>query len=899
MRIARIVANRLRSLFRPSRVETDLQRELDIHIEQLTRRHIAEGMPPDSARAAARREFGSVQAVKEQCRDVRRVTFVADALKDLSYAARVFLKSPGFTLTAVGSLALGIGANTAIFTIVHAFLLKPLPYDRPDRLVALTERNLLGNDGPTAIAPGNLVGWQQSATSFDAISGYTQQSMTLAADTPGFEPQRVQACACSGNLFTTLRVAPIAGRWFRADEDRAGAPRVAVVGYDLWQRQFAGAADFVGRRIRLNDQDYEAIGVMPRTFAFPSRTIDVWVPLTPTLPPAIWQRHDLHFLQALGRVRADVPVERAVAEIDSISAAYKSAHPNESASRGAAGTLLHEALVADVRTPLVVLLAAVACVLVIACFNLANLMLTRSIGRAREIGIRLAVGAGRWRIVRQLVTESVALGLMGGAAGLVLAVWTARALAAHAPRADALLPAGAMPIDPIVFVFAFAVAIATGVAVGVIPAIRGSRSDAASELKDGTRSPTAGRAYGRFRVVLVAAEVSLSLVLVVAAGLLIRSLARLYDVNPGMRVDHTLQTTVLLPTTRYPDAAKRSAWFAALGDRLQALPGVRSAGLTSCPPLVGTCNVLFFYIEGRPYVPGKFLQAEEKSVDPRYFRTVGVPVLRGRAFAPDDGVGFDPQHPRLGRIVVSQAMANAFFSGDDPIGKRIFFDFEVQRERNQGIPAPRYEIVGVVGDVVPALDTPVRPTLYRPLLDVANGGASIVVHTAVEPHSLAASINAEVHRLDASQAVGQARTIDELIGRSTADRRFTMSLFIAFAALAMLLAAIGLYGVVSYAVSQRTAELGVRMALGATGADVSRLVVMQGLKPAIVGVAIGVVGAVFASRLLRTMLFGVTPVDPLTFAVVPPALLAVAALACYVPAMRAVRLDPTTALRAE
>ena len=899
MRLARIIAHRLRSLVRASQVDADMQRELDIHIEQLTKQYVADGMAPADARAAARRDFGSIDLAKEQCRDARGVTLVEDVLKDLAYAARVFRKSPGFTLTAIGSLALGIGANAAIFTIVNVFLLKPLPYERPNRLVALIERNLLGNDGPMAVAPGNLVNWQESATTFDSISGYTTEAMTLAMDAPGFEPQRVIACACSGNLFSTLGVAPFAGRTFRADEDRTGAPRVAIISYDLWQRDFAADARFVGRAIRLNDQDYEVIAVMPRTFAFPMRTVDVWLPLRTMLAPPIWLRHDLHFLQVVGRVRNEVPIDRAIAEIDSISAAYQTAHPQESTGRGAMGIPLHDALVTDVKTPLVVLFAAVACVLLIACFNLANLMLTRSTARAREIGIRIALGAGRGRIVRQLVTESIALGLMGGAAGLVMAVWTARALAAHAPRADALLPPGTLPIDPIVFVFAFGVAVVTGVAVGLIPALRGSRSDVTTELKDGTRSATAGRAHGRFRVVLVAAEVSLSLVLLVAAGLLIRSLARLYDVKPGVRVDHTLTMSVLLPTTRYPDAARRSTWFAALGDRLQALPGVRSAALSSCPPLVGTCNVLFFYIEGRPYVPGKFLQAEEKSVDPRYFQTVGIPLLRGRPFARDDGVGFDPQHPRLGKIVISQAMANAFFDGEDPIGKRIFFDFEVQRERNQGIPAPRYEIVGIVGDVVPALDVPIRPALYRPLLDGGYSAASILVHTAVEPLSVLSSIVNEVHRLDPGLPVAPVRTLDDLLGRSTSDRRFTLSLFVGFAALAMLLAAIGLYGVVSYAVSQRTAEIGVRMALGATGADVSRLVVMQGLKPALAGVGIGMVAAFFAARLLRTLLFGVTPVDPLTFAIVPPLLLAVAVLACYVPALRAVRLDPTRALRAE
>lgn len=893
MRLARIVAHRLRSLFRSSRVDADLRRELEIHIEQLTKQHIAGGMTPADARAAARREFGSIESATEQCRDTRRVTLVEDAVKDLIYAARSFAKSPGFVLTAVGSLALGIGANTAIFTIVNAFLLKPLPYDQPDRLVALSERSVSDTGGPMSIAPGNLANWQDSSTNFESISGYTTQAMTLVTDTAGFEPQRVIACVCSANLFTTLGVPPFEGRTFIPAEDRFGAPRVAVISYNLWERDLGADAHAVGRGIRLNDRDYEVIAVMPKTFAFPSRTVDLWVPLRTQLAPPLWQRHDLHFLLAIGRARSGIPIDRAIAEIDTISAAYKTAHPQESTGRGAIGTPLHDSLVIDVKTPLLVLLAAVACVLLIACFNLANLMVTRSTARTREFGIRIALGAGRGRIVRQLLTESIALGLMGGGAGLLLAIWTARTLAAHAPRADSLLPPGTMPIDPIVFGFAFGVAVLTGVIVGLIPALRGSRKEVTDHL---TRSATAGGAQGRFRTVLVAGEVSLSLVLLVAAGLLIRSLTRLYDVKPGIRVDHTLTMSVSLPATRYPNPIKRSAWFTELGDRLQAVPGVRSAGLTSCPPLVGTCNVLFFYIEGRPYIPGKFLSAEEKSVAPRYFAAAGIPLVRGRWFTNEDGVGPDPQHPRLGKIVISQAIAKTFFDGEDPIGKRIFFDFEVQRERLQGFPAPRYEIIGIVGDVVPALDAPIRPALYRPLLDLGVNGATILVHTAVEPLSAASSIANAVHGLDPGLPIAQVRTMDDLVGRSTSDRRFTLSVFVGFAALAMVLAAIGLYGVVSYAVSQRTAEIGLRMALGATDGDVSRLVVMEGLRPALAGVSVGIVAAFFAVRLLRALLFGVTPLDPLTFATVPPALLAITALACYVPALRAKRLDPVTRL---
>jgi len=519
--------------------------------------------------------------------------------------------------------------------------------------------------------------------------------------------------------------------------------------------------------------------------------------------------------------------------------------------------------------------------------------------RTREIGIRTALGAGRGRIMRQLMTESLVLGAAGGAAGAVLAVWIARLLVARAPGADVILPSGNLPLDPAMFVFAFLIAIGTGLAVGLLPAMRSSRADITGDLKDGTRSATAGRAHGRFRDVLVTAEVALSLVLLVAAGLLFHSFSRLYDVQPGVRVDHTLTMSTSLPGTRYRAAAQRSALLLDLGKRLRTLPGVTSVGLSSCTPLTGACNVLFFYIEGRPFVPGSFLTAHERSVDPDYFSAAGIPLLRGRSFTSDDGVGFDPKHPRLGRIVISDSMAKTVFADEDPIGKRIFFDFEVQRARNEGVPAPRYEVIGIVGDVVPALDDRITPTFYRPLLDVANSGVSVLVHTAVEPHSVVTTVRNEIRKLDPGLVVYQVRTLEELIGRATMDRQFTMLLFVTFAALAVLLAAVGLYGVVSYGVSQRTAEIGIRMALGATRSDVSRLVVTQGLKPAVAGITIGVVAAAFAAQVLRTLLFGVSPVDPLTFSLVPPLLFAVAALACYLPAMRASNVDPTMALRAE
>jgi putative ABC transport system permease protein len=651
--------------------------------------------------------------------------------------------------------------------------------------------------------------------------------------------------------------------------------------------------------MRLYGTEYQVVGVLPRGFMFPSRNVAVWRPLLLTMPPVQQGRHDLHYLQAVGRIRDGVAREQAEAEISGISARYKNAHPNEATGSGAAAVPLHEQLVAGVRQSLIVLLGAVTCVLLIACVNIANLVLTRALARTREIGVRAALGASRGRIVRQLVTESLLLALAGGAIGVVFARSIATVLSANAPGADVIVPAGSLPVDPAIFVFALVIAVTCGVLVGLVPAVRATRDDVVTDLKEMTRSATSGRTHGRLRALFVSAEMALSLMLLIAAGLLLRSFVQLYEVEPGLRVDRTLMLSTTLTGASYREPRQRSTALSSLADRLGAMPGVHSAGLTSCAPMGGVCNVLFFYVEGRVYAPGRFDAAHERSVDPGYFRAAGVPLVRGRWFSTRDGVGFDPAQPRVGSIVISETMARTFFENEDPIGKRVFFDFEVQRERTEGFPAPRYEIVGVVGDVLPTLDGTMAPTLYRPLLDVAPGSVTAIVQTAGEPTALATAARAAVREFDRNLTVFGIQTLEDSIGRSTANRRFTLWLFAAFAGLAVVLAAIGLYGVVSYAVSQRRAEIGIRLALGATRADVSRMVMLQGIKPACAGAAVGLAAAAFVMRILETMLFGVTPMDPLTFAVVPALLLLVAAVACYVPALRAARQDPAMALRSE
>jgi predicted permease len=890
---------RLRNLARRDKIHRDIERELSFHVSERMDELMEAGMTPHEARQTAMRKFGNYGVQLERTRDMDIQVSFETFGKDLRYPVRGLLRNPGFTLVAVLTLALGIGANTAIFTVVNTFLIRPLPYPEPDRLVSLFERNVVGDEQQMSVAPGNFLDWQKAATSFESMAATGIRVITLTSDNAGTVPERVGVCACSATLFQTLGVKPRMGRIFTSEEDRFGAPRLVVISYALWQRRLGGAADVVGKSIRLDGQDHQVIGVMPRDFLYPHRIVEVWRPLLAGLPPQQQIRHDLHNLGVVARLRPGVSVEQAYAELDGIAARYKKDHPDEATGKGANVMPLHSQLVQNVRSSLIVLLAAVGCVLLIACVNIASLLLTRAASRTREISIRAALGAGRGRIVRQLVTESVILALAGGVVGALLAVSITSVLVENAPAAVVLVPAGTVPIDYRVFLFAFGIATLSGIAVGLFPAIRVSRADLANDLKSGGRSTTAARSHARMRNGLVSVEIALSVILLIASGLLLRSFLLLYQVRTGVRVDHTLTMNVNAPFAGYREPAQRVALLTEINERLRNVPGVKSVGLTSCPPVSGACNILFYYVDGRPFVLGKVLTAMERSVDLSYFTAAGIPLLRGRTFTERDGIGPDVNDPKLGSILISESMAKTVFPGEDPVGKRIFFDFEVQRGRLQAVPVPRYQIIGVVGDVLAALDAQPSPTLYRPLLDVANAGATVLMHTAVDPKSVIRPAQDEIHRIGSTLAINRVQTMDELLSASVAGRQFNMLLFASFAAMALLLAAIGLYGLVSHTVSQRRGEIGIRMALGASRAGVNKMVMVQGLKPAIAGVFIGLVAGAFAVRILQSQLFGVTPADPATFVIVPIVLLTVATLACVLPAVRATRLDPTVALRAE
>jgi predicted permease len=773
--------------------------------------------------------------------------------------------------------------------VVDALLLQPLPYQDADRLVQLFERDVIGDEPFNSVAPANYIDWRRDARGFEQIAASGENRFNLASPSGDFPPERIDAAYISDNALTAFGVPPKLGRNFRQDEDRRGAPHVALISYGLWQRRFGGSPDVLQQHIRLDSEDWQVIGVMPPSFAYPSRLVQVWVPLEQYVEPRQLANHENHFLDVIGRLRPGVSVEQTRAEIDGLVKQYKSAHPATVMGKGGNVVSLGDMSIRDIKTSVLVLFGAVVCVLMIACVNVANLLLAQTLGRQREVAIRAAVGAGRSRIVTQLLTESVLLSVLGGLAGLLVASFTTGYLAVKAPNAPYLPQVDRIGVDYRVFLFTFAIALVTGIAAGLFPALQASRYDLAGHLKDSSRSSTPGRTHARFRDVLVAAEVALSLVVLMGAGLLLRSFERLLNVHTGVRADHTLTVGISLSEAAYPKKADVAAFLKNLERTESALPGVASAGLTSCAPAGGHCSDWVFNIEGRSLPPGVLMDALFRLVDPGFFQAAGVSVIRGRVFTEQDTAGFDDKNPRTGKIIVSESLAKTYFPDEDPIGKYILI----------GGMSSKSEVIGIVGDVLQRPDSPVRPTFYVPILDGDTRNIFLVLHIFSRPHSVVADDRKAIQQLDRDLPLFQIRTTGEIVGGGVERREFSIILLSLFAALALVLAAVGLYGVLSYTVSQRAGEMGIRLALGASAGEVRRLILAQGMKPALVGVAAGIAAALAATQLLRTMLFKVSPMDPITFAVVIACLMCVAALACVVPANRATRIDPSIALRGE
>ena len=803
--------------------------------------------------------------------------------QDLRHAVRVLRKTPVFTLVVIFTLALGIGANTAMFSVVNAVLLQDLPFSDPSRVVDINEYN---NGGATAIAPANFVDWRRMARSFSVMAVYRPRTFNVSTGTG--EPERLQGAQTSSTFFDVLGVTPIRGRPFTADDAEPGRASV-ILSYGLWQRRFAGA-DVVGRAIRLNGEPFTIVGVMPAAFNFP-QAAEFWTNAAYDLPPGgpgdPRENRGGHYLRGIARLNNGVSLEQANAELLTITEQLKAQYPDTNTNFTTQAASLQEQLVGSSRTPLMILLGAVGCVLLIVIANVANLLMARATVRARELAIRAAIGANRRTLIRQLLTESVVMAVIGGVLGVLLAFWGVDLILALDPgEVPRVTP---ISVDATALLFAVGLSLLTGVLFGVGPAWQASRPQLQSTLKDATRGTTGEGSRQFARMGLVLAEVAISLVLLVGAGLLFRSLMTLLDVPLGFTTSGVMTMQVAPTGENYRAPAHFIAYWNRVLENVRAVPGVKAAALSASAPMTPGMSVLAFQVSGRPEVPlhqspiGHYLE-----VSPGYFDAMGIPVLSGREFSPQDAI----ENPRV--IVINEAMARREFPNQDPLGQRFSFGPGPDNQQQW------LEIVGVVGNVrqYRADEAPV-PMTYVVHTSSTQRAYSLIVRTDGDAMTLAGSVRAAVQAIDPSLPIVRARTLDEVIGASLTQRRFNMTLLIVFAAIALVLAVAGIYGTVAYAVAQRTQEIGIRVALGATTGEVLRLVLIDALKPVGGGLAIGMIAAFALTRALDRLVYGISTTDTVTFVTLPLFLGLVAMLASWLPALRATRVDPMIALRAD
>jgi putative ABC transport system permease protein len=806
-------------------------------------------------------------------------------LQDLRYGARMLVNNPGFTLVAVLTLALGISANTAIFSVVNAVLLRPLPYQSPEQLVMIWGKLPAYVSGNVGASAPEFADYRDQNSVFSSIAAYTSSDFNL---TGVGEPERIVGTLTSASLFSLLRVQPALGRAFYGEEDRPGYDQVVILSYSLWQRRFGGNSAIIGQSVMLNGRSHIIVGVMPAGFKFPNDTTEIWKPIAFDAIQLSEDERGSRYLNVIARMKPGVMIEQAQSEIATIAQRMQRQYPvNYQADSGWATSVvsLHKETVGDVQLPLQVLFGAVGCVLLIGCANVANLLLARASTRRREMAIRAALGAGRARIIRQLLTESLLLALAGGGLGVMLAVWTidllVKLIAPFVSRSNEV------SIDGQVLGFTLAISLATGLLFGLAPAWHSIKLDLNESLKEGGSKNTGSR--HRLRGMLVVAEMAVALVLLVGAGLMIKSLYRLYQVEPGFNSRNVLTMRLALPEAKYTEPHRQRDLFDQLLSRLAILPGVKAAGAINHLPLSATGFQRSFLIEGKPEPK---LNVGFRLVSPDYFRAMGIQLRAGRLIDDHDR----ENAPRV--VIVNETFARLLMANEDPLGKRIKVGSE------QG-PFPWLMIAGVVGDVKHrGLDRETQPEMYVPYLQplLPSWGVPpmfLVVRSESEPASLIAAVRSVVQELDRDQPVYSIATTDQLISRSIAPRRFNMTLLAVFATLALALAAVGIYGVMAYAVTQRTQEIGIRMALGAQGRDVLRMVVGQGMELVALGLVIGLAGALAATRAVKSLLYDVSPTDPWTFAGVALLLVVVTLLACYFPARRAMKVDPIVALKYE
>jgi putative ABC transport system permease protein len=894
---------RMRSLFRKNRVEQELSDELRYHLEELAHENVLVGMTLEEARYAALREMGGEDQIKEECRDMRRVNYVENAVQDFRYGLRQFRRNQGFTTVAILTLALGIGANTAIFSVVNAVVLRPLPYSQSDRLVWISK--VIPALNAELAASGDYFDWRDQNKTLERVTAYDPAvSFNL---TGRGTPARIHAAGVSANFFQTLGVDPQLGRSFTHEEDQPNGPNTVVLMQAFWQQYFGSDPQVLGKTVTLNSAPYTVVGVMPASFPFPGDAeIQMLVPLQLNETGERMREGAAapRLLRIVGLIKPDVTIARAQADLDAIRKRAEASQMNNGGPGPDSGSgpgpapggpsdpqlkvvTLEEHLAGNLRPTMLTLLGAVGLVLLIACANVANLMLTRASTRTREVALRAVLGAGRWRLVRQLLSESLILALAGGVAGLLLAAWGVKLMTRLIPASvgGEILNVSPVRLDSSVLLFTLGITVLTGILFGLAPAIAATRLNLSEKLKEGT--PGTGARRGLLRGALAVAELSLALILLIGAGLLIKSFYRVLSIDPGFNTEHVLTMTLSLNDSRYPQPNQKRAFFLEVLRRVESLPGVRSAAFIDSLPLRPYLDKLF--IVQRAAESGaasdKGMTLSRLIVSPAYFSTLGIRVLKGRTFTDAD----DEQAPKV--AVINEALARHMWPGENPIGRQLPLILD-------GI-----KVVGVVADTRhEGLSADVESEVYVPLLQQEERrilGMQLAVRTAADPVGMVSAVRTQIATIDPEEPIYNVTTLEQSLSDSISPRRFNMLMLGIFAGIALALASVGIYGVMAFSVTQRTREIGIRLALGAEQRDVLGLMARRSLGLTLAGVAFGLAGAWGLTRFLSSFLYGVQPTDLATFVVVPLALVGVSLLACYIPARRATKVDPMVALRYE